>query len=431
MAYQKRNFVKEQLLTANDLNAMDAQIAKNEEAASEAKTVASEAKTVASNAQTVASNAQTVASNAQTVASNAKTVASNAKSMADAALDKSNDALNAIATAFVDRGVLTSENNVDDVKEPGVYRWYADDAPSGSPISGDGMMVVYRSGTQNVIAQTVTSSYPSEKTKKRTMYSSGWSAWSEPPEDDSELMTYRRTLTASDDMDTLTQIGVYFYNGGEDAPSNAPFETGGVSVMVYGNDATGLGIATQIATSRYADTTYIKIRVGGSGAWSSWFAIDENSGYFAYRGRLQTDDDLNLIVTPGIYYLGISEGYVPANSPFQPGETTSPVLFVYGSDGSGNATNEIVQIATGFGGSDAKMKFRTGGASSTNWTPWMRVMTGEIVQETGDSETAVMSQKAVTEAIGNMSGGNSGVSEQFDMLMRSMYTTGVMTFDYV
>jgi hypothetical protein len=36
MAYQKRNFKKDQLLTADDLNAMDDQIASNEESAKKA-----------------------------------------------------------------------------------------------------------------------------------------------------------------------------------------------------------------------------------------------------------------------------------------------------------------------------------------------------------------------------------------------------------
>ena len=201
MAYTKRNFIKEQLLTAEDLNAMDDQIAKNEKTAEEAKTAASDAKTAASDAKTVASDAKTAASDAKTAAGNA---------------------LDAIEKAFVDRGELTSENNIDDVDEPGLYRWYDSSAPSGNPTRGGALMIVIRSGAQNLVTQTVTSMYQNEKTKKRTKYPGGWSDWIDLLEDDSEVMIYRKWLLADDDIDTLNQCGIYGYNA-HIAPSNAPF----------------------------------------------------------------------------------------------------------------------------------------------------------------------------------------------------------------
>ena len=65
MAYTKRNFQKEQLLKADDLNAMDEQIAKNADDAGNALSIARNARDVADDARTVAGNAEKTANEAK------------------------------------------------------------------------------------------------------------------------------------------------------------------------------------------------------------------------------------------------------------------------------------------------------------------------------------------------------------------------------
>ena len=85
MAYTKRNFQKEQLLKADDLNAMDEQIAKNADNTE--------------NALSIARNARDVADDARTVAGNANMTALNAKSSADSAMARGEEAIHLAASA--------------------------------------------------------------------------------------------------------------------------------------------------------------------------------------------------------------------------------------------------------------------------------------------------------------------------------------------
>lgn len=373
MAYTKRNFQREQLLTAEDLNAMDDQIATNEK------------------------NAES------------------AKSDAETARKSADDAMNAVRGAFVDKGVLTSEDKLDDIKEPGMYSWYTD-APIGNPVSDAALMTVFRSENQNIITQTVTSMYREEKTKKRTMYPSGWSDWSELLEDDSELMIFRRTLTASDDFNAVTQIGVYNYNG-DNAPANAPFTTGGVTVIVYGD-------ATQIATARFQEKLHLKVRCGipNTESWSSWHDLINNG--LVYRGSLFDVDDLNDVVEDGIYNITNNKnGDLPSNMP-DGIEDYGGTMMVYGY--TGDLSNMIVQtmlVTPAIGhGIIPQFKLRIG-TNSGVWTSWTSLtdvgQLEEIEEQIADLENQIK----------NMTSSSGGAEEQLRMLGNATYTTGIMDFD--
>ncbi len=372
MAYTKRNFQREQLLTAEDLNAMDEQIATNEK--------------------------------------NAKS----AKSDAETARKSADDAMSAVRGAFVDKGVLTSEDKLDDIKEPGMYSWYTD-APIGNPVSDAALMTVFRSDNQNIITQTVTSMYREEKTKKRTMYPSGWSDWSELLEDDSELMIFRRTLTASDDFNAVTQIGVYNYNG-DNAPANAPFTTGGVTVIVYGD-------ATQIATARFQGKLHLKVRCGipNTESWSSWHDLINNG--LVYRGSLFDVDDLNDVVEDGIYNITNNKnGDLPSNMP-DGIEDYGGTMMVYGY--TGNLPNMIVQtmlVTPAIGhGIIPQFKLRIG-TNSGVWTSWTSLT------DVGQLEEIEIKVADLEKQLEKMTSGSSGASDQIRVLGNAAYTTGIMEF---
>ena len=387
MAYQKRNFQKEQLLKADDLNAMDEQIAKNEKSAGEAKSVADKA----------------------------KDAADKAKDAADKAKDAAENALSVMKFAFVDHGELTSENNIDDITEPGMYRWF-DDAPVGNPVSDAAMMVVFRSGSQNIITQTVTSIYPREKTVKRTMYPGGWSKWAELLEDDSEVMIFRRTLTASDDFNAVTQIGVYNYSEGN-VPANAPFTTGDVTVMAYGD-------GTQIATGRFQEKLHLKVRCGipNTESWSTWHDLINNG--LVYRGALFDVDYLNDVVEDGIYNITNNKnGDLPSNMP-DGIEGYGGTMMVYGYTGDlSNCTVQTMLVTDVIGhGVIPKFKMRIGTRDGiwTSWTSLVDVGQLEIIEEQIDD---------LENQINNMTSSSGGAEEQLRMLGNATYTTGIMEFD--
>ena len=144
MAYTKRNFQKEQLLKADDLNAMDGQIAKNADDAE--------------NALSIARNARDVADDARTVAGNANMTALNAKASADSAIARGEEAINLAASAeslaknvenqF--RGAMTGKryleptDHIDDIKDAGIYVWLSGEAPEGAPTNRSGVLVVFQ-----------------------------------------------------------------------------------------------------------------------------------------------------------------------------------------------------------------------------------------------------------------------------------------------
>lgn len=226
-----------------------------------------------------------------------------------------------------------------------------------------------------------------------------------------ETLVYRGTLTASDDFNTITLPGVYGYSEG-DVPANAPFDTGGITVMVYGD-------GTQIATGKYEETLKLKIRCGipETEYWSSWHDIVNNG--LVYRRSILAPEDLNDVIDDGIYRISLnSDLELPENTP----DDTGGVLMVYSTD------DDVVQIkmgASAYGGDSVpSYKYRMGLSDGSSWTAWSAV--GELAQETGSSETQAMSQKAVTEAIAAISG---DTDVNMIRIFNSMLTNGVFATD--
>lgn len=241
-------------------------------------------------------------------------------------------------------------------------------------------------------------------------------------------MAYRETLDASDDFNNIKSVGIYEYSEG-DLPANAPFNTGGANVMVFSSadyDGSKVGLITQLATSHFEDIIHIKIRIGSvnSDNWTAWSDISNTSDGgdgLKYQGTVNGTTDLNNLRSDGVYDLVKSDGNWPVNTPVGSEHYSGIKLIVFGV-GSSTASSamQIITGAPGFGAGvgtreDLKtiFKYRMGSTDidgNPTWTDWVSLIgesftnqeTVNIVQETGDSETSVMSQKAVTEALKNL-----------------------------
>lgn len=99
MAYTKRNFKKGQLLRADDLNAMDEQIAKNADDAD------------------------------------------NALSIAESLEKNVEDGFRGAVTG---KRYLTPTDHLDDIKDAGIYVWLSEEGPGGTPTNRSGVLVVFR-----------------------------------------------------------------------------------------------------------------------------------------------------------------------------------------------------------------------------------------------------------------------------------------------
>ena len=77
---------------------------------------------------------------------------------------------------------------------------------------------------------------------------------------------YKRVITNSDDMDNITEDGIYVYPTTV-TPANAPFD-GSAVVLVFGSPNTGTQ-RVQLAW-RYSETGRLKFRTLVSGAWNPW-----------------------------------------------------------------------------------------------------------------------------------------------------------------
>lgn len=244
---------------------------------------------------------------------------------------------------------------------------------------------------------------------------------------------YRGFLTASHDMNDARENGIYEYSEG-DVPANAPFDKGGVSVFVYGSkdvDKVKVGLVTQIATSHYDTTNYMKIRVGSAyfdDNWSAW--EDVAVGGVQYKGWLVSTDNLNDVTESGIYSVINTTGELPQNTPEDFENSGGTTLLVYGNMSASGGIVQIISGADVYGElAMPRIKFRMG-TSDKIYTSWSAFL--EITQETGNSETKVMSQKATTDALKSITGGSGNPGADYSNVIQTLskcFTSGVFVGD--
>ncbi len=188
MAYTKRNFQREQLLTAEDLNAMDEQIAKNTDDVSNALSIGRNARDVAAEARTNAGKANSEALNANAKAEAALENSENAIDYAAEAIVKAQSAENKIDSVaegtMTGKRILKASDHLDNVTDTGFYTWHQGDVPQGAPTETGALMVVYKVNFH--IAQVVYEAKAADNTTfniqqmfrtKVNSPSQGWSQW--------------------------------------------------------------------------------------------------------------------------------------------------------------------------------------------------------------------------------------------------------------
>lgn len=323
MAYQKRNFQKEQLLTAEDMNAMDAQIEKNESEASKAQ--------------------------------------------------------EALKQAITFRSELNEEDDLNNTNQPGIYFWIDGRIPENSPVDYGAIMIQHQAGAFNLIVQTVICGKTGVNQKQRVCRYETWDKWRETGIDNSDALTVKRMLTDEDDLNGLLENGIYYYVGGNGVPKNAPFipettavQLGSVQIIVFAD--TDGAPRSQIALH---DGRY-KYRTSGSldeNVWSDWKeSAQETTDIMRYRKYLDGTDDMDNITVSGVYQYSVIDGNIPANAPFTIEEGTGvPTILVFGDDGSDITDDGIVQIAVAQKNKVPNMRIRTGLTASGSWTSWVTV----------------------------------------------------------
>lgn len=188
-----------------------------------------------------------------------------------------------------------------------------------------------------------------------------------------ESMRYKRILTAADNLNGITDTGIYVFNTG-DVPANAPFNNLS-NVTVFATDYNAdLRYVVQIVqrTGTNSDQ-YIAIRNrndnAAGGSWSPWYYPVLSSSrtatdtVLAYRGALTASDELNSLTTNGIYYYNDSN--VPSNAPFRYGG----IVVVSGTDSS---TSQKSQYFVGYG-SETKRGVAHREMAGGTWFSWRYV----------------------------------------------------------
>lgn len=190
----------------------------------------------------------------------------------------------------------------------------------------------------------------------------------------------RYTLTGNDDMNAVTQTGIYYVQA-NDYPDNIPVNAAGRLMVVKAASAASYAIAAQIYFS--GNELYYRVSKNNANmsiAWSgvSWNTaanLDDLQTVFQYRGGLTSADDLNSITDAGLYSVSPDNGF-PANLPIQP--KAGKVLVLKGLNDY--VAGQIYFYRTIAG--DCRFMFRSSKSTldpATQWTDvnWVSMITDE------------------------------------------------------
>lgn len=209
---------------------------------------------------------------------------------------------------------LTSADDFDSLTAPGIYRYTSSSVPANAPITDNSVSVCVGNPNNPTGLAMLSLSY-NGKTFVRFRSSSRWLSWhklfDQTDLDDTltsatqpaqaaavglaistvssaldslsaSALVYRQLLTSNDDLDTLTNPGVYRYTA-SNMPSHAPIASN-ATIICAGSPATVSGLC-MIAVS-YNGPAYV--RYHSSSAWLSWHELRlnvYNSAKDTYQGR--------------------------------------------------------------------------------------------------------------------------------------------------
>lgn len=221
-----------------------------------------------------------------------------------------------------------------------------------------GILLVYSAGattTQIAISSTGT------VVERYKISDAAWSSWAPM------RYGYGRSLVNGDDLDNITDPGVYVKPGSSSlVVNNLPGQTRQeyfaiIYVFLSGNTT----IQTYISASGTDYAHFIATRYLAGSTWSAW----RNIGYASY-GLLPSGTDINSVIQSGWYYIDGSTGYVYTNMPAD--ITTGHAAFLEVM----TYNNIITQRMTKW--SDGITCIRSSANAGSTWRDWRAVAGKEV-----------------------------------------------------
>ncbi len=238
---------------------------------------------------------------------------------------------------FVQRKVLTSQDDLNNVYDNGVYSYTSSSVPSNAPVPATGgLLNVF--GINNLVYQIYTNAENEEYHRHRQ--SSGWGTWIRH----TKPFTHMGLLTSADNLNNITESGIYVIYR-DSIPVNNPSASGGL-LVVYKN-----GISNDYYEQLFYNRTeeYHRFKISYDESWGDWKAYGDPLA----KGKVLTSNhDLNEITDTG-YYQSYA-GNIPENSP----EETGGILTVIAHD------TLVQQTWENKNGKYFRIKISTG------WVPW-------------------------------------------------------------
>lgn len=168
-------------------------------------------------------------------------------------------------------------------------------------------------------------------------------------------LTYRRMLTSEDDLDEITDYGIYKWNGSS-VPANSP-SSGYCRMIVIGGSS-----PAQIVIN---SSTVIHRVIGDQ--WNIHSMRYRTTTSF---GALATNTDLNTVITNSTYLLSSRDTFI--NAPYTTGKAAKLITFNVNPSADETRGNAVVQIITYVEGYTYIRH-----STSAGWENWHKILSEE------------------------------------------------------
>lgn len=310
--------------------------------------------------------------------------------------------------------------NLDEVTSPGVYRYTTIGA--GKANERAILIVAYKSGgsspTSSISQTRFTTSGIQTRNGSTAQGLTTWEDWQElGGSPDAVLKNASNQVGDTFALTSQNKDGDITVSAGREATVN-----GGAKATVQGGTAevksTNGNATVQASQSVNVSTTNgdINLNPGGQGKakvnGKDVAVKDDLPEGITDLGTVE-EADLDSKTTPGVYRF--------ATAPAVPPQTKEMLVV---SESTGGASRVVTQVRFG-----QTVKTRSWKNSTEAWSAWTEIGGGssvKVVQTTGQSTTSVMSQKAVTNTIGNLSSDvnrDEGLYEDVDTLGETVSRT--------
>lgn len=157
--------------------------------------------------------------------------------------------------AFVNGELLDNTTDLNTITRNGLYYFISSNGvPPLAPVNAGGLIAVYHNSS--FVEQVY---YGLNNEYHRFKSSSGWSEWEK--RDLSDAFVKGRMLVGTDNLNNITQNGIYYYTTANGIPTNAPVNVGGL-LAVFNNGSS----VEQVYYG--ANDEYHRFK--GYSGWSSW-----------------------------------------------------------------------------------------------------------------------------------------------------------------